>query len=1232
MIEIFHDSVDISSSLISYNRQQEMCSGIGTLDLVIVDKDRNFFPWDFIELFEGGRKKGEYYVVSVDDDKDKGTLTISAQDGSKKLSDYFIDDQYTLESEQSARSLITKYLNMAGVSYEFTAGDGVSIGKGASFGMSSAFDAITTILQYSGWYMYFNPINTCIIGTLDTNPGSAKILTDSTITYIRIHKNDDMLRNKAVVWGGTEYPDGGMVHVSRQVITPWNYDENDLRTVVISNGMIRDYDSANTMVSRLMQEFPRLTIEKEINIAGTTTFSIGDSINVDSKWWKGSGLITTHAASFSAGDGFQTNIILDQRCPRLFGFWKEYPVPNGVDPDEVFDYVYIGTGGDGVWRKAINGHTWENYSEGLTDLVIKDLFVKDGIAACVGEEGDAFIRRENDGSWAKISYGPLEAYGLYYQEIELKVVACSIGSSTVVLGINYYPWALSFVEDLKCSFVVAIDYTSLEVKFSDQVDYVVEVEGEDPIEVWNILLHDVEVMGNDVIISTEGYAQSSAYKKDHHVTHHIKYIAGTRSPVNNETNAINTLIADGQHEHGYGNTFSFYSDSPFITDNDNNNIIYGFRLEYFYVGNLGEKKITTYRWSPPSAEWGTLTGGSIGMLRQVSETEFDLIVMVDRTNVYYTGTTDIFHARYTLGDASISNTLVGQTNGNPSHQAIIGNKFVCNFPAESCPEGMTCPSVFVYDLDSGSSEIVSNQINTRVWESYIAPVPQAPGPVGWVNIYQGLINFMIPGGDSVTIGSLYAIMTDYYVTWSWFSIGVFGGYHIHPTEHEIRGQYIKFTRSEDGSVSMSQAVDKHLLTFTGAVTPSIQLKDLETALGGGLAQIHYIDYAGVNRTNAHLISFDYEINLLASRSTGWKDHTGEGFYEDWMLHEIWNSDWFIQTAFGDQYPNMSSKYFKSKFPKRVQYKYPAEDNWITMHDLDLNHCKIPPDGTTSFGTPYYNLGSTYNMTYTITDDDNDGTVYFGASSAEGGATNMLLGIKIDGNSYSIPKEIYPFSGSIGTGMAIFGDWIAYWSSSYMRMTRGFSIGSPSKILKYTPLSTANKFIPLLDTGFNSTIEINKNAPIEAYHKPISGAMSSSFIYQNFTASTEDWSTITPTSAIYDLRTCDITNPSTFTIEEGSIGNENKWAIFGTKGMLKMFPTSLSGESVLVQTFEGNVSNIETTNFNGNPYLFVAVSGIVLEEESGGGFFQRGQNEVEFIEQSSGLPSAGITIIRVDDRL
>ena len=1269
MIELFHNEIDISNLLISYNRQQEMCSGVGTLDLVLTDGGRAYSPWDFIELFEGGRKKGEYYIISTDDDENKGTMTISAQDGSIKLTSYFIDEQYEVEGGESARSLITMYLNMAGVVYEFTAGDGVTIGKGASFGMSSAFDAITTILQYSGWYMYFNPNNVCIVGTLDTNPGSAKLLTDATITYLKVHKNDDMLRNKAVVWGGTEYPDGGMVHVSKQVITPWNYDENDLRAVVISNGMIRDYASANTMANRLMQEFPHLTIEKEINIAGTTTFAIGDSINVDSQWWVGSGLLTTHAASFSAGDGFQTNIVLDQRCPRLFGFWKEYPIPNGPPgPDEIFDYVYVGTWGDGIWRKPINGHVWENFSDGLAlerSLYIKDLFIKKGVLVCVADDNYAYMMKETDPLWRQINHGGYQDGDIYHYMPEMQAVACSINDNgTIILGINYTPELTDNPEVAgdRFSFVLGISPTSDPLSptiiFQDRVEYIIEVEEEeDPVTVTNANIHDLEAMGSNVILSTEGWAEAYAHKRDHKFPS-FSCVTGEKSIWGQEAEAINTFIPPGKHEITPPDNFSFFDDSSIITDLYDNNIIYGFRLEYFFRGNLSEKTITKFLWDIPVA-WGSLAGCEFGMLRQINETEFDLII-VKGEDIY--DTTEIYHTHYILGDENITTTLIREIDTMVWGQTILGNTFICN--CETIVEDhFIYPSVFVYNLDTNESDVIKNEIPTHKYNSFKAP--QKPHPpfslvyeVGWVNLYELGENLMIPGNDSVTFGSVYRLHTNYDVKWSWVGF-TFMGYTLLAQDYVVNTQYIKFNKLENGEVSMTQYTENTILKFQnpnnagpGETTAHIYFEETRgasfdhsslVASGGYIYQLqfrfnrYYIDpFNAVYHTIAVVFSLDDSLSLLGKYYSPVIE-PDSSYYDDKLLIPVGvDTGWSTGTFPPSGGVPISSKYFGSKFTKYAACCNPEFNFEATViHDLALNTCRIPYEGITPFGTEYYDLNQSEQ--HTINDDDNDGTIYFEATRVEDDI-DILLGIEMNGASYTITKEI-ELEGDIGQFMAIFGDWIMRIPSTSARLTKGFSIGSPSKLLKYSPISSEGKFEVILDTGFNSTVEINKNSPIEAYHKISLRGLYSAFIYQNFAATSENWDKVyILKNPVHDLRTCDIVSPDLFTIEDGVIGNESKWGIYGTTNQLKAFPTTLAGEQVdntiIIKTFEGSVTNVETTNYNGNPYLFVAVSGeVTIDEDIDSGiFFQRGQNSEEFMDLSSGLPSSGITIIRVDDRL
>jgi hypothetical protein len=282
-------------------------------------------------------------------------------------------------------------------------------------------------------------------------------------------------------------------------------------------------------------------------------------------------------------------------------------------------------------------------------------------------------------------------------------------------------------------------------------------------------------------------------------------------------------------------------------------------------------------------------------------------------------------------------------------------------------------------------------------------------------------------------------------------------------------------------------------------------------------------------------------------------------------------------------------------------------------------------------------------------DDNNGLIYFTGKNKDTDVAKIIGG-KISVNAYGddafnwLTEIDYPWdiTSYVTSNMMLFGEWIIDQSSfAYFRLLKGIPFYDPSKVLKYTP--STSLFIPILTTGYNSTIEINKNTPIEAFHKAPDGASYSAFIYQNPTSSEDGWVEIKPRVPIHDLRTCEVINSETFTIEEGTIGDESKWCIYGTTNQLRAFPTSVTGEpvflsddnTILIQSFDFNVTNVETTNYNGNPYIFLSVSGIKPDEGIEiyeGFFFQRGQNDVEFMDLSYGLPLSKITIIRVDDRI
>ena len=58
---IKHDNVDISNSVIVYDREHEICTGVASLEMEVpLNIGRTFHPWDIIEIWENGNKDWRY--------------------------------------------------------------------------------------------------------------------------------------------------------------------------------------------------------------------------------------------------------------------------------------------------------------------------------------------------------------------------------------------------------------------------------------------------------------------------------------------------------------------------------------------------------------------------------------------------------------------------------------------------------------------------------------------------------------------------------------------------------------------------------------------------------------------------------------------------------------------------------------------------------------------------------------------------------------------------------------------------------------------------------------------------------------------------------------------------------------------------------------------------------------------------------------------------------------------
>jgi hypothetical protein len=388
-----HNSVDITDKVISYQREHRICSSIGTLNIILEGTYATAInPHNTIDIYENGDFKVRYYVSDVAHSVPDGTITLQCQDKSKYLVDYFIPDSYTIDYPSTTKYWIQKFLTEAGISYNFvTSSPGNLLSNYTALGLQPAYDQIMMLLQLSGWYMYFDGNGVAVIGSLNVDlAASDGNLGKSDILDIKKVSNDKMLRNRALVWG--QYDPFRQEYAFADVTkhTRWDYDSRDIRTMVVSNQNIPNSSSAYSIANVLLKEFAKITVEKHIVATGARNYNLGNSIRVNSHVWRGKGLITTFGVNMDR-NGLVTTIVLDERCPRLFGFF------------DFGDYVYVGTFGDGVWRKHIKfDSTWYDFSTGLLDLNITDLHINNGIFGAVGHSGQMYYANSEEGPWYEI--------------------------------------------------------------------------------------------------------------------------------------------------------------------------------------------------------------------------------------------------------------------------------------------------------------------------------------------------------------------------------------------------------------------------------------------------------------------------------------------------------------------------------------------------------------------------------------------------------------------------------------------------------------------------------------------------------------------------------------------------------------------------------------------------------------------------------------------------------------
>lgn len=395
-LQVLFNGSDVTTYVTSYEREHSICSGIGTCSIILSKEFVTLYspePYDIIVVNEDGIKKGTYYVSSTSISHTSGTITIDSQDETKKLSDYFVSVNYLIDYESYSRFWIEKFLTEAGTSYVIDTDEYSSpISNNTYLGMASAYDLLVPLVQQNGWHFYADANNIIHIGKLDIDleTHDLSLPDESSILSIKTTQNDNILRNRVVVYGATNTADYTWVYAEAKTYTQYNYSQHDLRTAVLSNGSIDSTVSAQTLANRILKETKNISYTKDIELAGFYTVKIGETAYVNTRLYSGWGLVTNISVRDSTS-GWITTVTLDQRCPRLYSYF-------GYGSNK---YVYIGTNGSGVWRKLLGQDGWHNYSTGITDLNITDLAINRSVFSCVTSGGSLMYRKSIDASWRK---------------------------------------------------------------------------------------------------------------------------------------------------------------------------------------------------------------------------------------------------------------------------------------------------------------------------------------------------------------------------------------------------------------------------------------------------------------------------------------------------------------------------------------------------------------------------------------------------------------------------------------------------------------------------------------------------------------------------------------------------------------------------------------------------------------------------------------------------------------
>lgn len=1284
-IQITWNGADITTSVIEYVREQDICTGQGTLDLTVEAKTaRAFVPWNTIIVYENGDKVGTYNIFSAEEQVPGGLYVVSCQDDSKKLTDHFIDQLYIIDYPSTARYWIEKFLTEAQVTYNFnTASYGNSLPENTQFGGISTYDELTYLLQLCGWYYYFDNDNVCQIGKLDAVASSVETFTSNQIIKIGYSKNDRMLRNRAIVWGAGDTQTGQWIYADTSTLTAWNRPGNDYRTVLYSNPAIKTFGIAYSLAYAILSEFSKTVSEKSLIVADSySNVELGSYITGITNFMTLAGMVT-HISVNMSSQGLISTYTLDKRCPRLFGYvnWS--------------DYVYIGTEGAGVWRKWITSPTWLDYSTGITDLNIRDLSAYEGLLGAVTlTAGDLYIRHISRSYWSKYDPGGFQDCSISGEPRFLTsgyiAEACSIDRNYGINGMvtvgytipNSGGWPMApgmpaylFPESGNLSWVQGVTMDRVPV-YTQQIivtsgttvgetlpltdfgiiDLETNLDGINIISVYGGLGIEYVSPSSGIPGTIYGGATAGTAIDYGGLNFYAGGIAGTLGSYNLtsymppptsgryvEINYTDSAIissglayVDDVYLYYYGN---YYLDEKPET----NGVVYtlGFseiHAQYFTYNPVTEwYNEKSYEFSAdPWTDMENVVGfykiddthfSALHASYADSEIELKIFEVSDETLTAIVTSTIVYELTDIQAGYVTASIWAGVEGVTYCKILYMGGKYCTVIYSHGPSHADVTISVLVIDMATGSSTL-TDILSHKEW---IRVILMSATNQSTNFICFGLMYY--PDGS----GSEY--------TWYCYPILVSknnGGVQFTEVPVEYTEAHNIYNIYANNSFSVADYSDKRDSFFL------ILNENPDTGVGVGkfFVRVNFWDDVGGGETNyidQYAVIDVYTPTLSCSLKT---------------YLEIWDADYitslFSDTPlwmYGDGYTSKVTTGFTPIFSRNI---YPApvfcgryrrslyDDSYYESVFVDINlenvieleRDSIQGDWTTCIPS--------------LIMDDEDNSIYITC-----GTNGVLTGYNTDG---SINKIVFVYqdldfednpytdvignAGQVAQNKAFYaaegtGDYDNVDITFFYTPTpaSGFTTYPRYMVLKHDPeIIPSGSFTILIEGGGPFYVDTSKNIPTVTYAKPYVDDDPSAYLGRSFLNEYGSFTLISPGGGmgIHDARMFDLDNtlgtfPASGVSSSGFL--DRYIGVAGGRKGLVMFNSALENNNYTV-ILSGVFTHLDFTNNDPDPYIFTSTSGISIS----GRFFQRNPEELIWNDYSSTLPSGVITIIRADDRM